>query len=1352
MSVSFVPGEPSKHPQTVAQAQWHGHAVAAYCSGNNLIVLDGMTNLQTLYLDSDACAVDINPHNGAIAVAVGSQVLIYEPMHEFMAVPRWQFSTRLVHPADHSPVSTLSWGRHDEIVTGSDFLTLWEVRREYGVIQVAVRWTKKQATPVYLAKLSQDSQLIASCGRYDRLLKVWHSNASGENPYFALTYLLHPDYVTDIRWKRYDPEHMPTTGSFTNALYSICKDEHLRIWSSHEHENNHMVQLWGSLDLSDHDCEDGHDKTGKEQQKKKKRKFVFILDNYIISQSLTRLHEVQNKPLPPHVHSDLALVFSEDGHHTSYALDNVSLNPPRLINISKIKDITFRQSAFVRTPQFLHFAEPLVDKDTGEISMLIHDLNGCIKHSKIDVSFLLEDTKDTQIAYLSHKFTGHTKSIQRIDRTSNGEAMLTCSRFEENAVWIPQYLKDSVTLKKKSIVRTPCPISKAVLFHQGDMLLTICAESLILWDTSIRIASELARIEIDSVTSSPECFAVIPLEKHRDDKHYVMAIYKDQTRAWAVEGKTISEAKIENLPVKDDEVHLIAAIDPVGTVHTSERAILSVIDKKGYLRRFSAKIVGDEVKWTEATPMYSNIANASYIRGSSISKFAIVDESKQRLTIWDLNRGVLEYEEEFDEPVRDIDWTSTENKQSILAVGFLNHSLLYTQLRYDYTNKTPAFLAIKKIDIQSYTTHAIGDSVWLKDGILVVGAGNQIFISDKNLDMNDKFTKYSIGSRNIVSNDILTLCAVLNGVLPLYHPQLLIQSLFNGKIELVKEILLRLFLKIRELELAGETIEKLGSTLGFDTTKFSEKTFVKSHDFEEPYTEFNDNVCDLLKEKLLNHSLPYLTRHQQITLMSTVEAVIDINQNFTTFDQNGLRFYLGAKLFQLHKESQDALTMRDINWAMHSENKEMLLQLVETSVKERKVLWSTAKEYGLAYWLKYDDLVRTMESVARNEFTNQETRDPSKCAIYYLALKKKQILHGLWRTAIGNPEQSKMLNFLKNDFKEDRWRKAALKNAFVLLSKHRYMDAACFFLLGNSLKDAVNVLIRQIDDIDLAIAVCRVHEGDNGPVLKDLLQKHLLSRAVLSGDRWTTSYIFWKLRQQSRSIQALVKSPIEAITEEEKVNIVMTDKAKSFLEDDPLLIVLYENLREKNLNYFHGSLKITPQEETEFILRVASIYTRMGCDYLSADLVKNWTFLRVDDIKKEQSELHLKKLAQSGTGNLLEKYGFSPNARRRASFISDYKAQKDDDSEVVVPSSSNNLNGNGTHADISNEKGYPNGNGNGNSENLSILERYGLASHAKTREEEKKEEEEKKKKTANYTPPPQTAFQEPDMSAFNFGF
>lgn len=54
--------------------------------------------------------------------------------------------------------------------------------------------------------------------------------------------------------------------------------------------------------------------------------------------------------------------------------------------------------------------------------------------------------------------------------------------------------------------------------------------------------------------------------------------------------------------------------------------------------------------------------------------------------------------------------------------------------------------------------------------------------------------------------------------------------------------------------------------------------------------------------------------------------------------------------------------------------------------------------------------------------------------------------------------------------------------------------------------------------------------------------------------------------------------------------------------DDPALVVLYKQLREKSLQTLRGAVMIPPKVETEFVLQTARFYDRMGCDVLALDL------------------------------------------------------------------------------------------------------------------------------------------------------
>jgi hypothetical protein len=69
-------------------------------------------------------------------------------------------------------------------------------------------------------------------------------------------------------------------------------------------------------------------------------------------------------------------------------------------------------------------------------------------------------------------------------------------------------------------------------------------------------------------------------------------------------------------------------------------------------------------------------------------------------------------------------------------------------------------------------------------------------------------------------------------------------------------------------------------------------------------------------------------------------------------------------------------------------------------------------------------------------------------------------------------------------------------------------------------------------------------------------------------------------------------------------------QAKSYLSNDPALVVLYQQIREKSLQTIKGATQVPPTAEWSFVLRNARLYDRMGCDLLALDLVSHWEFLR----------------------------------------------------------------------------------------------------------------------------------------------
>jgi len=213
-----------------------------------------------------------------------------------------------------------------------------------------------------------------------------------------------------------------------------------------------------------------------------------------------------------------------------------------------------------------------------------------------------------------------------------------------------------------------------------------------------------------------------------------------------------------------------------------------------------------------------------------------------------------------------------------------------------------------------------------------------------------------------------------------------------------------------------------------------------------------------------------------------------------------------------------------------------------------KLSWEQAQKFGIPLWLSknFSLFYKTLELIGRTSFLiNPEERDPILPMLFYLALggpKRKRFsqIITFWKQSLGHSDQRQMLKFLSNDFELERWRLAAKKNAFVLLSKRRFLFASCFFLLGDSLEDCVMIILKHLKDPLLAVAIARVYEnqqeeeGDDfentdgiveiGPVLKRVLENTILLEALSKGDRFTANWTLEMLGLKELSLKVLIVS------------------------------------------------------------------------------------------------------------------------------------------------------------------------------------------------------------------------------------
>ncbi|XP_039522136.1 dmX-like protein 1 isoform X1 [Pimephales promelas] len=346
-------------------------------------------------------------------------------------------------------------------------------------------------------------------------------------------------------------------------------------------------------------------------------------------------------------------------------------------------------------------------------------------------------------------------------------------------------------------------------------------------------------------------------------------------------------------------------------------------------------------------------------------------------------------------------------------------------------------------------------------------------------------------------------------------------------------------------------------------------------------TFFGSEHAQVLSGHLLHSSLPGLTRMEQMSLMALADTIASTSTDIgesqgkgkggETLDECGLKFLLAVRLHTFlltslppaHRAqlSCQGLSTCHYAWAFHSEAEEELLHMLP-ALQKADPCWPELRAMGVGWWLRSTNkLRRCIEKVAKAAF--QRNNDPLDAALFYLAMKKKAVVWGLYRSH----QNSKMTSFFSNNFSEDRWRRAALKNAFSLLGKQRFQHSAAFFLLAGSLKDAVEVCIEKMQDLQLALVICRLYESEfeMSCTYKRILQRHVLGydhQMAPHQDPFLRSMAFWVLDDYSRALDTLLEQPNEGAAGSSPCNPEVFN-FYTFLRSHPLLLRRHFGSSEK---------------------------------------------------------------------------------------------------------------------------------------------------------------------------------------------
>ncbi|KAK4197613.1 putative regulator of V-ATPase in vacuolar membrane protein [Triangularia verruculosa] len=1231
---------------------------------------DDPTPLQSIALDEATGKIAVVSEHGVGRVykpAINTALPFGSPEREVRWVLQGTFNVHHTNTSNRSTTSSssstssfresqppisLSWGSDGELLVSSTQLQLYQTSRPEGDIHPS--WSQQLASPARIALISYDSAYIASVGHHDKLVKVWRrlSYGSGasddgvDGARFDFMYLRHPNIVTRMEWRK-RPRHEGQT--VENVLWTVDCQGGVKCWVGGDGYGHRELRLWGGLDLGRQMAMgwvvQGRDLMAAAETAVEKGE-----------EGVKRVVEIANRS------PEVVVGMDGKGAVRIWGLENVAWEQQKADKKGAVFEIVEVEGVggLDSVKEGEHVEVQSYCDNKGLLHVLCHFFDGRIEVYKSDVAALFDANPKRKRLERVAVWTGHSAPVKKVVRNFSGRAIVTRTEDGECVIWKHELDagKGSTTLNRQVVIQQEGHIHRMCVLRKGRFVVFLRHEKVQLWDCRGPGAGLVAEQRYD-VPGKPLCLIVLPRHKVEDymTAHVATITSEKEGVVWevkfpfyrpndsgikvAVNGGGGSEKTDQGGYIRefvkfklDDagDLAYVLPVDPAGaSLHVSgfldvfARDVAISYTHSGRVEFWTARVGhdgGKGVEWLSTSSLETGVGNPALVSGSTIKKAALVNADRSTLTIWDIRGARMEYEQRFENThtIRDLDWATTPAKQSILAVGFPHRVLLLSQMRFDYLNKGPAWAPTREISIRSCTPHPIGDSVWLGDGHLVIAAGNQLFVHDREFEASTSLVSAS-GLRiphkkgKTRQLDLFEVVDRLNGPLPVLHPQFLSMCILAGKISLVHKILQALHKTLR-FWAEGDVIDDY---LGLDLEEIyagdESMSSVSGHpreylnrrqsfdDGEEPFSE--ETAVDI-SERLTRIGIPQLSGHEQIQLVDIVECVGQVEKQRRSLDENGARFMLAFRQHALRKgrANEIHISWREISWAYHSTSQDVLVDFV-TKQNHGRMLWEGAKESGMFMWLGDHAAVKQQfEIIARNEYTKGEDKNPIDCSLYYLALKKKTVLQGLWRMASWNREQASTSKFLANNFDDPKWRTAALKNAYALMSKRRFEYAAAFFLLADHLGDAVNVCLNQLHDLQLAIAIARVYEGDNGPVLFKLLQEEVLAKAAREGNRWLASWAFWMLGRRDMSVRALI-TPVFALLETPGSSDL---QSKSYLTDDPALIILYRQLRQKTLQTLRGATKVTPKVEWEFVLHSAGLYDRMGCDLLGLDLVRNWEF------------------------------------------------------------------------------------------------------------------------------------------------
>ncbi|CDR98012.1 -DmX-like protein 2 [Babesia bigemina] len=181
------------------------------------------------------------------------------------------------------------------------------------------------------------------------------------------------------------------------------------------------------------------------------------------------------------------------------------------------------------------------------------------------------------------------------------------------------------------------------------------------------------------------------------------------------------------------------------------------------------------------------------------------------------------------------------------------------------------------------------------------------------------------------------------------------------------------------------------------------------------------------------------------------------------------------------------------------------------------------KSFGIGYWVRTPTCIEQFCSTLERGFRKLISVTDTGSSVdkfddfgFWSILRGKPLVYGCVLKAKGF---QKLGEFLSNNFSDEKWKQAAVKNAYALIAQKRYLLAAGFFLLADRVGDAVNVCFQYMDNAQLACLICKIRQHDIEDALrlmkpskvKDILQCNMSSDCVINVDVNTVNDLVYYL-------------------------------------------------------------------------------------------------------------------------------------------------------------------------------------------------------------------------------------------------